>query len=732
LLGSCLCRHLRQPGQPAGEDEGAHQNAFGFQPEVKIPEKGKIIVSLAVIAILVWAAFSPVLRCGFLNWDDPGYVTENRFIRIFSLQNIGKIFTGFFICNYQPATILSYALDYQIFGLSPFGYHLTNLILHLLNSLLVFWLLYKLTHSIYAALLTAVLFGVHPLHTESVAWVSQRKDVLYAFFCLGALVSYAYYLKSGLAKKYFYFALLLYAFSLLSKAMAITFPFILLLTDYLSGRRRGSRVFIDKIPFFALSLIFSAVAVYGQYAGGAVRVYEPINLYGKLLTAVYGTGFYLTKIFFPLRLSCLYPRTGSRLVAPELFIAALACFSVALFIVRDKRRLVWGAGFFTITLLPVLQFVPIGETVVADRYIYLPMLGILYLVSEAAAALFARKLKHGRALSLLSVAALSLISVTLARLTWDRCGVWKDSLTLWSDALRNYRSSALAYLNRAAALTEKGMHKEAIFDLQNALAIAAARPNRQFLYVCLGSAYRDSGQFFKEALSAYGNAIALDPDYAEAYSHLAFLYFQSGDTAKAIELFNKAIKIKPSYALAYDGLGMVYGKLKEEDKAIAVLRSAIREDPGHLAAYSQLAFLYHVQKRQKELRALYESAILNGLKFTDAYINLAADYSDNGEDAKALRLYKQAARIDPNSSLVYAGLGSAYCALGKYGPAIRWLRQALKLDNDFALAHYNLAVAYYYSRRYCLAREHCRKAVALGYPASPKFLKLIAAGQGLW
>ena len=256
-----------------------------------------------LILVIVSLSFLPSLKCGLVNWDDDRYLSNTPAVQSLSLTTVKEASTSFFIGHYQPLTILSYALDYHFYKLNPYHYHLTNLILHLLNSLLVFYLIYLLSGNIIVSFITAILFGLHPLHVESVAWVSERKDVLYSFFFLLSCITYLYYLTKGNKHKYYILSLFLFLCSLLSKSMAVTLPLLLLLIDYYLKRKPNKTLLLDKIPYFFLSIIFGIIAIFGV----GIRPKVGFSLFGALSAASYATVFYLGKLFLPIKLSCLYP-----------------------------------------------------------------------------------------------------------------------------------------------------------------------------------------------------------------------------------------------------------------------------------------------------------------------------------------------------------------------------------------------------------------------------------------
>jgi hypothetical protein len=260
-----------------------------------------------LILIIVSLSFLPSLKCGLVNWDDDRYLSNTPAVQSLSLTTVKEASTSFFIGHYQPLTILSYALDYHFFKLNPYNYHLTNLILHLLNSLLVFYLIYLLSGNIIVSFITAILFGLHPLHVESVAWVSERKDVLYSFFFLLSCITYLYYLTKEHKSRYYLLSLFFFLCSLLSKSIAVTLPLVILLLDYYLKRKPGKIFFLDKIPYFVLSIIFAIIAIFGVYLDNVVRSEPHFSLFSTLSVASYAIIFYLGKLFLPIKLSCLYP-----------------------------------------------------------------------------------------------------------------------------------------------------------------------------------------------------------------------------------------------------------------------------------------------------------------------------------------------------------------------------------------------------------------------------------------
>lgn len=576
--------------------------------------KSVTAIALSAVLIIAVVALLPCLKNDFTSWDDGEYLLRNPVIRSLSPGNIKTIFTSFFLGNYQPLSMLSYSLEYHFFGLNPLIYHLSNFLLHLVNTFLVFWLVFLLSGRLFVPFAAALLFAVHPLHVESVAWVSERKDVLYACFFFLAAISYAYYLKKGLRRRYYDLCLCCFVLSLLSKGMAFTLPLVLLLIDYLLGRRLSRAVFVEKAPFFILSFIFGAIAVFAQYSLGAVRQEHFFNLADKAIVAAYGVTFYLWKIFLPFKLSCLYPYPfGAGHLWNTAYIICL--FAVVILVcltalsARFTRKVVFGFAFFLITLLPGLQFVPLGSAVVADRYTYVSALGIFFLAAEFLQWLYLKKLSHARLLRVFAWAvflgAIGIFSV----LTQERCGVWKDNLSLWNNAVENYPLSHLARLRRGLAYARVNEDRKAFFDLALAL---------ELYYKQIG-VKREYGRIYNNISPVYSPA-----KYAEAYNLFGVEFAQLGGayTHFAIDLFRRGIELYPRDARIYSNCAAAYGERGRYQDAADMARKAMEIDPHSPDANYNLAVAYYFSGRQDLARQYLNTATKLGAKPTPEFQEL--------------------------------------------------------------------------------------------------------------
>ncbi len=498
-----------------------------------------IIISIFLILIITILTLYPCLHNGFTNWDDNEYVVGNTQIRSLAVKSILKIFTTYCYGSYMPLSILSFALNYRSAHLSPFAYHMTNLVLHLINCLLVFYLFMLLTDDLGISFLTTILFAVHPLHIESVAWVSARKELLFTLFFLAGIILYLYYQKIR-SKKFYYLTVIFFVLSLLSKPTAITLPFVLLIIDYFLYQRFDKNFVVNKIPLFVLSVIFAIIAFFGQQTVGAVRHNILSAIFHNIISPLRIVVFYLYKTIMPVRLSCFYPAPSElpRWESPffsfiPVIIVLLIIFG--LFLKRDNKKLIFGSLFFAITILPVIQIIPVGQPI-ADRYTYLPLIGLFYIIAEAWYYLKAKAIRPFKIiLTILIIAVICLLSF----LSNKRCRVWKDGITLWSDAIKKYPSMARLYNNRGIYYAQIHQYNNALSDFNRALSLDT---NFTAVYNNRGSLYASVGEFDK-AIADFTRVLKIDPGFADAYYNRAIAYFMKKEFERALQDLIKCKKL---------------------------------------------------------------------------------------------------------------------------------------------------------------------------------------------
>ncbi len=346
---------------------------------------------IGAILLLTIVAFYPSLTCKFVHWDDQAYVSESELIKSLSFENIKRIFSfkSVVALNYHPITILSLAIDYKFAKVNPFYYHLVNVIIHLLNTFLVFLFTYKLSgRKLFVGLFVSLFFAIHPMHVESVTWIAERKDVLYTFFFIGGLLTYLKYIES-LKRKFLIYTFLLFSLSVLSKAMAVVFPLVLFLIDYYNNRKISLKVIAEKIPLLILSILFGVLALHLQ-ANEVIASYYKFGFIMRICFGFYAFSTYIWKMFLPINLSSFYPypvANAQGMFPLSIFIVSFCgiifLILIGIFSVLKKEKMklfAFGTGFFFVTVVTVLQFFSIGGAVMADRYTYLSYIGLLFVL----------------------------------------------------------------------------------------------------------------------------------------------------------------------------------------------------------------------------------------------------------------------------------------------------------------------------------------------------------------
>ena len=531
----------------------------------------------AWIFALAFLLFVPALQNGFVNWDDNRFIVENQNIRAFAWDNLVAMFTGFVDGNYIPLTQLSFALNHAIHGLQPAGYHATNMLLHALNACLVFLLLRRLGGATVASAVGAVLFAIHPLRVESVAWATERKDVLFAVFYLLALHAYLRFLDTRSWKPY---AITLGCFVLsgLSKQMAISLPVILLVLDFARKRTLSWGMILEKIPFGVIALGFVAVAFFGQHSSESIlrgTQYTPIH---RLLLSCNSLVMYMKGILWPMELSCIYPYPRD-VVAEAAYTPFVIAIVAGLILWRGRAfHPLWiGAAFFLISLAPVLNVVPAGSQMVADRFTYLPAVGISYVLVMGLTESWARLGERGRQV-LITIG--TIVFVLCAILTWNRIKVWKSDLALWNDAVRKAPHAFVAHSNLALAHLNAGNLVMAVDGFTRAIAIS---PQIADSYNNRGMAYRKQKKV-KEALADFTMATTLEPTKAAYWYNRAETYYDEGQCERAIPDYSRVIELEPDMDDARMARGVCLGMQGDFKGAMEDFAKLIQDDPGNLDA----------------------------------------------------------------------------------------------------------------------------------------------------
>ncbi len=580
------------------------------------------ILWLSGILILTFIAFSPALKNGFTNWDDNIYIGENKLITSLSGDNVKKIFNtdNQVALNYHPITILSFAIDYKLSQYNPKTYHATNLLFHLLNTALVFWFIFLLSgKKVYVAAIVALFFGIHPMHVESVAWIAERKDVVYVFFFMASLISYYKYIHAEGKNKFllYAFTILLFLLSILSKAMAVVLPFVLLLIDYYEGRKFEKYSVLEKVPFFIFSFLFGILAYHIQSKGSVIADLETFTWLQRFEFASYGMVNYIYHLFIPLNLSCFYPYPDpANGHLPIIFnispIVILVLFAIVFRSIRKNKILVFGFLFFCVTIALVLQFISVGKVIMADRYSYLSYVGLLFPIGMGYEWLRNQEGENYILLKKNSLPFLILCAVTCVVLTYERVKIWKNSDTLWTDAIKKYPNSE-AYWSRASYLVNKNAidkgqknieeneFDRALEDFNNSIKL---NPNNAKVLTGRANIYGLKGQF-DLALNDYSRAIQLDKTDAQTFLNRAGAYSLMKQFDKAIIDYNTALTLNPGLMAAKQNRSRVYISIGNYEKAIADLNELIQENPTNSDYFFYRSFAYF--KLEKLSQALLDN-----------------------------------------------------------------------------------------------------------------------------
>jgi len=597
------------------------------------------LVSCILLAVVTAAVYSPVARNPFTDYDDTIYVTNNLHVQAgLTWKTLAWAWTTTEAENWHPLTWLSHALDWQLFGLSPAGHHLTSLLLHVLNVLLLFLLLVRVTGATGRSLLVAALFALHPLNVESVAWAAERKNVLSTLLFLLAMGAYGWYARLPNVRRYLVMAAL-FALGLAAKPMVITLPFVLLLLDFWPLQRiQGwgqpasslrpkarkmhkdrlevsdgsnaeprfslspapfSRLVLEKLPLLAFCAGSAVITIIAQQANG-VRDLGRFPLNVRLENAVYSYAMYIWKAFWPAQLAVYYPHPGETLAAWQLGLATLFLVGVSVLAWKQRRArryLLAGWLWYLVTLVPVIGFVQVGDQAMADRYAYVPLLGIFVMAVWGGADLADARAIKFRWRAAFAMAILSVLSF----LTWRQIGYWRSDYDLWSHTLKVTKENVVAEEKLSIALVELGRDQEAVPGLEKAAALSPRDPMR---HIHLGGELAKLGRW-QDALVEYQKAIEMAPNLsiypawkdaavrsiqARCYESLAMIYAELGDYSKMRESYRQSLKIDPQQGPDMIERVTSYAESESSGKRylqLAVLLQELGKLPESQAAYEQ-------------------------------------------------------------------------------------------------------------------------------------------------
>ena len=644
------------------------RGVFDLSPAFSDWAVATLIVAFTAIA------FFPTLQNGFVNWDDYENIVNNPHYRGLGWSQIGWMFTTFHHSLYRPLTWISLGLDYILWGMNPLGYHLTSILLHAANAVLFFYLAQRLLTLCHrtavpgrdlpvriAAGFAALIFAIHPLRVEPVAWVSARNDLLSAFFFLLTVIFYLEYARRKVNDEYrsghwFAAAVAAYTCSLLSKASGIMLPLVLLVLDVYPLGRLGKRgwfrpavrkVWWEKLPFFFLAVITGLAAVAAKYEAGSIASVENYGFSARAAQSLYGLLFYIWKTLLPLKLSPLY-QVPPDFTGSEPWALASASWAAILFVILFVLRTRWPAGLasllcYVAILAPVLGVLQSGPQLVGDRYSYLSCMswallaggGLVHLCQLSLSGRFASRI----AIPVTGFAALALVG--LGALTWRQTQIWKDSERLWTHALSIQKESSYAHNN---------------------LGIALAEQNR-----------------LDEAMAEFREVLRIDPQDADGHHSLGNALARKGRLGEAVEQFHEALRIRPDHAKAHYDLGTALARQGELDNAVLHFRQAVRYDPRNASAHYNAGRILLEQRQLEEATDHFRQALRIDATHMKARYYLAVALAGMGDFGAADKEFREALRVEPNLAEAHAGLARALSAQGKKDEAVQHYQEAVRL-----------------------------------------------------
>jgi tetratricopeptide (TPR) repeat protein len=665
---------------------------------------------LILLTLLVFLVYLRALAGDFVRYDDQVYVTENVHVqRGLTWENVKWAFCTPTAPYWHPVTWLSHMSDCELFGLKAWGHHLTNLLLHTANTFLVFLVLRRMTGAFWRSLLVAGLFGLHPMHVESVAWVAERKDVLSTLFWLLTLIAYTRYVTSGKwqvtrtasflsrvtchVSPYYILALLLFACGLMSKPMVVTLPFVLLLLDYWPLNRFGNNrvwpLVREKLPFFLLAAASSVVTFVVQRSTGTVVTTTGLPIGARLENALVSYAGYLGKLLFPANLAVIYPlRYPFHWPLGDLISAGLLLLGISVVVITMRRRQPWllvGWLWFVGTLVPVIGLVQVGLQAMADRFSYVPSIGLFISLSWGAWALT----KTWRYQVVAVSGAATVVMALCAGLAWRQAGYWKNTGTLFQHAIDVTENNFIACSNLGDYELVQGHCDEAINLYRETIRLM---PSYDLAYAPLGVALCKTGRL-AEGIQELQLAVKLEPDSAQVHADLADALAEDGQGGAAINEYKKAISLDPDDLDARNRLGVLLENTGQLDEAVRQFKEIIGINPAYVRAYNNLGLALERQGRPDQAFAEFEKAVRLDPHDAKGHFNLGLALKVKGQLDEAIGEFELGLKLEPDSPQAHCGLGVMLGQKGRWDEAITQFQEATRLQPDYDEAKNNLSYA---------------------------------------
>ncbi len=700
-----------------------------FRPKGIPPE---LAVSI-LLAILTVGVFWQVGGFDFIRLDDDLYVTLNRHVQSgFTAQSLVWALTNLDAGFWHPLTWLSLMLDFQWYGLNPMGFHWTNLIFHVASALLLFLVLNRMTGAMWRSAFVAALFAVHPLHVESVAWVAERKDVLSTFFWMLSMWAYVYYVgRPGLAR--YGLVLLAFVFGLMSKTMVVTLPFVFLLLDWWPlGRCRSvksdrtepsaadglsnvpkrtrdvaMRLVLEKIPFIVLSIGSVIITYIAEQGIGAIKTIETTSLAVRGANVLMSYATYIGKMLWPMHLAVYYPHPGSWPIW-QVMGAGFVLLGLSFFVWRSARRypyLAVGWLWYLGTLVPVAGFIRIGAHCMADRYTYVPLIGLFIMAAWGFTDLFTRWSRRREALTASAVVILCALSV----MTWIQLRHWQNSITLFQHTLAVTKNNYVIQNNMGAALAETGEAEQALTYYRNALGIKPddvdARYNMGNILIRLDRP--------REAVAQYAEVLRLKPGLATAHNNMGLALLLLGKTDDAIAHFNEALRIDPAFEQARHNLNRISAGRTQHRAADVTMPDPSKADRNTAEGKVNVGLSLVARGRVGDAISCFQEALKIDPKLAEAHVNLGLAYAYTQRLDEAVVHFRKALKIKPKMFEAHNSLGVALARQGKLKEAVPEFKEALRINPRFAKAHNSLGVVLAQLGQLDEAVSHLREAVRI-------------------
>jgi tetratricopeptide (TPR) repeat protein len=720
-----------------------------------MPHRRWKIIACLFLVLATLTVYGDLRNHHFVNYDDGLFVTDNPTVQG-GLTPYGLIgaFTSTCAGLWHPLTMLSHMLDCQLFGLHPGGHHLTSLLFHIANTLLLFLWLQRTTGALGPSFLVAALFALHPLHVESVAWVAERKDVLSTFFWLLTMWAYFWYAEApGLGR--YLLTLVCFILGLMAKPMLVTLPFVLLLLDYWPLHRWGlnrsaavspakgpsmvspdrkthqgvssKRLAWEKAPLFALALLFSIVTFFAEKEIGAVTSLQDLAFTSRLANAMVAYVSYLGQMFWPAHLAVLYPLPRHNPPIWQALAAGLALAVLSLLALRQARRhpyLPVGWLWYLGTLLPVIGLVQVGGQAMADRYTYVPFIGLFIMVAYGMADLGARWRVPRFLLPVGAGVVLSAVMIC----TWVQVSYWRDSISLYEHTLKVTSSNPLIQSNLGFALAAQGKMDQALAHYAEALRL---KPDLADTHNNLGMALAAQGKM-DQAMAQYAEALRLKPGLAGAHNNLGLALAAQGKMDQAMAQYAEALRLQPDFAGAHNNLGLALAAQGKMDQAVAQYAEALRLQPDLAKVHNNLGLALAAQGKMDQAMAHYAEALRLKPDYAEAHNSLGLALAAQGKMDQAMAHYAEALRLKPDYAEVHNNLGLALAAQGKMDQAMAQYAEALRLKPDLAETQNNLGVALAKQGKIDEAIARFQKAIQINpdFPGAYSNLGLALAIQG--